>query len=280
MSAPLLRRRAGEVVAHRPLGAYRQLSVVLPALAVPARPGQFVIAPPGRPDRVLPRTWWVAGERTEAGFGTTLELVVPDAGADDPALPEAGDQLELTGPLGRGFGLPTTPVTALVATQGAAGAVGRWLAERLRAAGCQVHLVSCADDPEDHVDLVQTRRVAHGVVLTEPGQAGRALQQLVRDVAPSVLYAVGPVSLSAVVAQAAADAGVVSQVSGVEIGGPGLCGHGLCGGCELTLARGRGGGARVRPCSEGPVLRGDLVDWAASVPPAPAGTAQRAGGVP
>ena len=265
MSVPLLRRRAGEVVANRPLGVYRQLSVVLPALAVAARPGQFVIAPPGRPDRVLPRTWWVAGERTEAGFGSTLELVVPEGDGDAPALPEPGDLLELTGPIGRGFGMPTQPVTAIVATEGAAGAVGRWLAERLRGGGCSVHLVSCAVDPEQHVDLVQARRVADGVVLTRPEEAGSALRRLAGSTAASVLYAVGPVPLSATVARVAAEAGVVSQVTGVDIGGPGICGHGLCGGCDVPLARAGRQATGVRACAEGPVLRGDLVDWEAAM---------------
>lgn len=266
MSAPLLHRRAGEVVAQRPLGVYRQLSVVLPTLAVPARPGQFVIAPPALPDRVLPRTWWVAGERTEAGFGSTLELVVPEPGPKDGSLPEPGDLLELTGPVGRGFGLPTAPVRALVATEGAAGAVGRWLAERLKAAGCRIHLLSCASDPELHVDLVQARRVADEVVLTDPEQAPSVLQQLTERAAVSVLYAVGPVSLSAAAAQVAEAAGIVSQVSGVDIGASDICGHGLCGGCELPVAPGRRPGARVRPCAEGPVLRAELVDWAAVAP--------------
>lgn len=277
MSAALVRRRAGEVVAQRRLGVYRQLSVVLPALAAPARPGQFVVAPPGRADRVLPRTWWVAGERTEAGFGSTVELVVPEPDLDEPPLPEPGDPLELTGPLGRGFGLPTTRVTAVVATEGAAGSVGRWLAERLREAGCQVHLLSCADDPEHHLDLVQARRVAHGVVLTSQDEVRLALTRLVASVTPSVLYAAGPVSLSAAVALVAAEAGVVSQVSGVEIGGRELCGHGLCGACELPLVPERGGGAVVRPCSAGPVLRGDVVDWDRAFHPGPAWALQPPG---
>ncbi|MCK0114244.1 hypothetical protein MWU75_19065 [Ornithinimicrobium sp. F0845] len=264
MSAPLLHRRAGEVVANRPLGAYRQLSVVLPALATPARPGQFVITPPARADQVLPRTWWVAGERTEPGFGTTLELVVPDPPGGSGALPAPGDELLLTGPVGRGFGLPTTPVTAVVATQGAAGAAGRWLCERLRTVGCAVHLVSCADEPEQHVDLVLARRSADGVILTEPAGAEAALTSLTERVHPSVLYAVGPLSLSRTVAEVAAGTGAVSQVSGVDIGADGLCGHGLCGACDLPLHESAGSGSTVRPCAEGPVLRGGLVDWEAA----------------
>ncbi|NLG22498.1 MAG: dihydroorotate dehydrogenase electron transfer subunit [Actinomycetales bacterium] len=261
MSAPTLHRRAGEVVANRPLGAYRQLSVVLPALATPARPGQFVIVPPARADHVLPRTWWVAGERTEAGFGTTLELVVPGTGA----LPAPGEELQLTGPVGRGFGLPTTPVTAVVAAQGAAGAAARWLCELLRSVGCTVHLVSCADEPEQHVDLVLARRSADGVVLTELGSAAATLADLTHTLTPSVLYAAGPLSLSRTVALVAERAGAVSQVSGVGIGAEGLCGHGLCGACDLPLRATAGRGATVRPCADGPVLRGAVVDWAAVV---------------
>ncbi|WP_114907644.1 hypothetical protein [Ornithinimicrobium murale] len=104
MTAPQLRRRAGEVVANRPLGSYRQLSIVLPPLATPARPGQFVLAPPDTTDRVLPRAWWIAGERTEAGFGSTIDVVLPEGDPHSAALPQAGDRIDLTGPLGRGFG--------------------------------------------------------------------------------------------------------------------------------------------------------------------------------
>lgn len=261
MTAAVGTRRVGEVVAARPLGAYRQLSVVLPALSAPARPGQFVTVPPGRADRVLPRTWWVTGEHTEVGFGSTLELVVAENPAEEGPLPEPGDTLAVSGPLGRGFGMPTAPVGAVVVTQGAAGAVGRWLAERLRAVGCAAQLVSCAEDPDQHVDLVQARRSADGVVLTEPGAAAAVVADLADRTAASVLYAVGPVSLSRTVARVASQLGRVSQVTGVEIGAAGVCGHGLCGGCDLPLAAGRRGGAQIRPCSDGPVLRGDLVDW-------------------
>ncbi|WP_109471488.1 hypothetical protein [Ornithinimicrobium cavernae] len=258
MSTTQLRRREGEVVANRPLGAYRQLSVVLPALGVPARPGQFVVAPPARADQVLPRTWWVSGEHTEAGFGSTLELVVPDTGV----LPAAGEGLALTGPVGRGFGLPTTPVTAVVAAHGVAGAAGRWLGERLRTAGCTVHLVSVADDPEQHVDLVRARRGADGVHLTDLRGSEDTVAALAGSTGASVLYAVGPVDLSATVARVAAALAVVSQVTGLEAGASGLCGYGLCGTCDLPLVTGRRRGTRVRPCVDGPVLRGDLVDWA------------------
>lgn len=267
MTRSQLRRRVGEVVANRPVGSFRHVSVVLPTLPAPARPGQFVVAAPASPHHVLPRTWWVAGEHTEPGFGSTIDLVVRDG---DSPLPEAGDSIALTGPLGRGFGLPTTAVTAVVVAQGEAGAAGRWLCERLRAVGCTPHLVSVARDPEHHVDLVRARRSAQGVVLVEPDGLQETLTAQVSTTGAAVLYAVGPVALSATVARVAEQAGVVSQVTGVEfggrtpedtdvLGGNDVCGHGLCGACDLPLAGRRE--AWVRPCADGPVLRGDLVDW-------------------
>lgn len=263
MSGPQLRRRVGEVVANRPLGSYRLLSVVVPTLSARARPGQFVLAPPEASDQVLPRTWWIAGERTESGFGSTLDLVLRDGEPPVRSLPEPGDGLALTGPLGRGFGLPTTPVTAVVVAQGEAGATGRWLCERLRAAGSAAHLLSVAPDPEEHVDLVRARRSTDGVVLVEPDGVLEALTALTSSTGAAVLYAVGPVSLSATVARVAQEAGIVSQVTGVQLGGAGegadVCGHGLCGACDLPLAGRRE--AWARPCADGPVLRGDLVDW-------------------
>lgn len=258
MSAPPLRRRTAEVVANRQLGAYRQLSVVVPALPARARPGQFVLTPSREADRVLSQAWWVAGERTEDGFGSTLDLVVPQ----DAALPPAGEALPLTGPIGRGFGVPTTPVPAVVATEGAAGAAARWLCERLRAAGCGAHLLSVAPDPEHHVDLVRARRSTDGVVLVEPEGVAEALAALTRRTGAAVLYAVGQLSLSATVAAVAAAEGVVSQVSGLDLTEEALCGHGLCGACDLPLAGRRE--AWVRPCAHGPVIRGDLVAWGSS----------------
>lgn len=259
MTAPALHRRTGEVVADRPLGRYRLLSFVLPSLPGPTRPGQFLVGPPGQADRVLPRTWWVAGERTEPGFGSTLDVVVLDQPAAE--LPHVGERLALTGPIGRGYGIPTAPVTAVVATEGAAGATARWLCDRLREAGCGTHLVSVADDPDLHVDLVRARRSTDGVVLIEPDEVGPALHRVLADQGASVLYAVGPVALSVTAARVAAEAGVVSQVAGVELGPAvsSVCGHGLCGSCDLPLAGRRE--AWIRPCADGPVVRGDLVDW-------------------
>lgn len=255
MSTARLERGPGEVIATRALGAYRQLSVVRPVLPGAARPGQFVLRPPTPGPRVLPESWWLAGARTEAGFGTTLEFVVPEG----PGLPVPGEEVLLTGPVGRGFGLPTTPVTAVVVTQGPAGGAARWLAERLRGRGCTVHLLSSAVDPEEHVDLVQARRTAASVVLTEPAGVRGALEDLAARREAAVLYAVGPVSLSATVARVAARRDLVSQVACLEIGADDRCGYGLCGACELPLS---GQPPRlVRPCVDGPVLRGDLVRW-------------------
>ena len=258
MSTTRLERCTGEVVATRALGAYRHLSVVRPALPRPARPGQFVLLPPAPGPRVLSQSWWLAGARTEAGFGSTLEFVVPEA----PDLPAPGEELVLTGPVGRGYGLPTTPVQVVVATQGPAGGAARWLTERLRGRGCTVHLLSCAADPEEHVDLVQARRTVESVVLTDPEGAAGALTDLATRRAAAVLYAVGPLSLSATVARVAARRDLVCQVSCLEVGADDRCGHGLCGACELPLS---GQPQRaVRPCVDGPVLRGDQVRWGVS----------------
>ncbi|WP_162802195.1 hypothetical protein [Ornithinimicrobium murale] len=145
-------------------------------------------------------------------------------------------------------------------TEGAAAATARWLCERLRAVGCSAHLLSVARDPEQHVDLVRARRSADGVVLVEPPGVPDALTGLAQSTTAAVLYAVGPVSLSATVAQVAGQVGAVSQVSGLPLDDTAaVCGHGLCGACDLPLAGRRE--SWVRACSDGPVLRGDLVDW-------------------
>ena len=79
-----------------------------------------------------------------------------------------------------------------------------------------------------------------------------ALADVAERTAASVLYAAGPVELSTQVAAVAARLGRISQVTALDVGADSVCGHGLCGSCDLPLAA-RGASA-VRPCTEGPVL--------------------------
>lgn len=245
-----------EVVSARPVGDYLQVALTVPAVGTAPRPGQFLVAPaPAGSARVLPRTWWLAGGHTDPGYGTTLEVVLP--AEQDQLRPH--DVLLLTGPLGRGFTLPVEPVPVVVVGQELASAPARWLAGQLHDRGCSTHLVLVADDPDRHLDVVSARRLADSVVLSGSAGVPATVAEVAERTGAHVLYAAGPVSLCRAVSQAGRSAGAACQVTAFDAGAGPWCGVGLCGACTVAV----GEPARpVRPCVEGPVLRGERIRWA------------------
>jgi dihydroorotate dehydrogenase electron transfer subunit len=69
---------AGVLVARRPVGAYHALSIVAPAIADAAAPGQFVSVGIDAAGTLLRRPFAIAGVDTSAG---TIDLVVAVIGA-------------------------------------------------------------------------------------------------------------------------------------------------------------------------------------------------------
>lgn len=258
-SAGTVRPTSAEVVSSRALGAYQQLAVTIAAVDPPPRAGQFVVALPGPGElEAMAATWWVGGAGTESGFGTTLELVLRSAG--DP--PRPGDRITLLGPLGRGFAAPTSAVPVLVVGHEAGEAPARWWARELRGRGCTTRLLLSAADPDLHVDLGQARRSADVVVLTTPQDLEQAVHRIGVTDDIAVLYAVGPGHVCAAVARVGRALGIPPRVTAFDAEADDQCGVGLCGVCERRLAA--PGSHPVRPCVDGPVLRGDLVLWDAA----------------
>jgi NAD(P)H-flavin reductase len=102
--------RAGErcqVVAHGRAGAYHTLTVAAPAVAAAARAGQFVaLRPPADRSCLLRRAFSVHAADPAAGtVGIVFDVVGPGTRALAGVRP--GDTIDLLGPLGRPFALPT-----------------------------------------------------------------------------------------------------------------------------------------------------------------------------
>jgi dihydroorotate dehydrogenase electron transfer subunit len=102
--------RAGErcqVVARGRAGAYHTLTVAAPAVAAAARAGQFVaLRPPADRSCLLRRAFSVHAADPAAGtVGIVFDVVGPGTRALAGVRP--GDTLDLLGPLGRPFALPT-----------------------------------------------------------------------------------------------------------------------------------------------------------------------------
>jgi dihydroorotate dehydrogenase electron transfer subunit len=259
----------GELIATRRVGAYHHLTIVAPGLAEVARPGQFVaLAVGGRTSATLLRRCFSIHKVSPSGtYGGTVDVVISPVGPGTEWLARlrAHDEVDVVGPLGRPFPLPTEPLPCVLVGGGYGSAPLFWLAEALRERGCHVEMVLGAATEQKLFGVVEARRCADGVtVTTDDGSAGTrgwvsdVLPDLVRRTGAGVVYACGPMGMLKSVTDVATATGAVAQVAVEESM---ACGVGVCMTCVMPV-RGNDGVTRmVRSCVEGPVFRGDRVRW-------------------
>jgi len=259
----------GELIATRRVGAYHHLTIVAPGLAEVARPGQFVaLAVGGRTSATLLRRCFSIHKVSPSGtYGGTVDVVISPVGPGTEWLARlrAHDEVDVVGPLGRPFPLPTEPLPCVLVGGGYGSAPLFWLAEALRERGCHVEMVLGAATEQKLFGVVEARRCADGVtVTTDDGSAGTrgwvsdVLPDLVRRTGAGVVYGCGPMGMLKSVTDVATATGAVAQVAVEESM---ACGVGVCMTCVMPV-RGNDGVTRmVRSCVEGPVFRGDRVRW-------------------
>ena len=252
------------------MGAFRHHTLVVPEIADQARPGQLCSFAVGGDTSALVgrRTLPVAGVTRSGTYGGTIEIVVDparDAGMRWLAERRVHDELEVVGPVGRAFPLPTHAVDALVVGVGASAAPVSWLCAALRDRGCRVELMLAGGNDRQLVGVIEARRLVGSVSVVTADGTGivgpvrTEVQRLLRGTDVAVIYAVGRAPELAAVVEAAAPFGVTVQVL-VDEAMP--CGTGLCGSCRLPVTGSDGESHSIRGCTEGPVVRGDLVQWA------------------
>jgi dihydroorotate dehydrogenase electron transfer subunit len=261
--APLGHRRL-PVTGRRELGAYVVLSVADVDGPAPD-PGQFFMLAAaerwggGADERpFLPRAFSVA-RRHEDG---TLDFVLEDVGPGTERLCEldAGDDVRLLGPLGRGFSPPRQGRRPILVGGGVGIAPLMIWKDALGAAA----LVLLGFRDERHAEgsaLLPGARVAtddgsrgHRGLVTEllaaelRGFARRSSQARTsgRRYARAEVYACGPPPMLEAVRALCAEHDVPAQLA-MESGM--ACGYGACFGCVVPTTRGY-----VRLCVDGPVL--------------------------
>jgi dihydroorotate dehydrogenase electron transfer subunit len=242
------------------------------ALRVPGwpgfEPGQFVMLSPGplgaapRSDPLLPRPMAVYRERRDAGEGV-IEILFKRHGRGTALLAEcsAGAQLQVVGPLGRGFGAPRAPRALLVAGGTGIASVYELAARLARSHPGAVQVLLGARSAGDLMGEADFAALGVGLAIaTEDGSRGtRGLvtdllgAELGRDAGAEV-YACGPTPMMRRCAEQAASHGAACVVS---LENPMACGFGVCLGCAAPLRA--GGFALV--CRDGPVLEAASVDW-------------------
>ncbi|QGN57104.1 dihydroorotate dehydrogenase electron transfer subunit [Nostocoides sp. HKS02] len=261
----------GELIASRRAGAYHHLTFVAPGLAELARPGQFVaLAVGGEAGGTLLRRCFSIHKVSPSGtYGGTVDVVISPVGPGTRWLSDlrAHDEVDIVGPLGRPFPLPTEPVPCVLVGGGYGSAPLFWLAETLRERGCHVELLLGAATEQKLFGVVEARRSADGVtVTTDDGSMGTkgwvsdVLPAVIRRTGAAVVYGCGPMGMLQSVSQVATDEGAVAQVAVEESM---ACGVGVCMTCVLPVKGNDGLTRMVRSCVEGPVFRGDRVRWEA-----------------
>ncbi len=259
----------GEVLSIRKVGAYNALTVVAPGIAELTKPGHFVAVQVGGPDSamLLRRAFAVYDVKERGVYGGTLEIIfaVHGKGTAWLARQRPQDKLDIIGPLGKPFRMPTQPVTATLVGGGYGSAPLLPLAAALRERGSRVDFVLGAASGDKLFGQLDAKRMSSSIaVTTDDGSVGE--RGRVSDVLPAVLdrtgseviYACGPMAMLRAVSALAAERGIPAQVAVEESM---ACGIGVCMTCVLPVIGDDGLTRMVRSCVEGPVFLGDRVRW-------------------
>jgi dihydroorotate dehydrogenase electron transfer subunit len=178
---------------------------------------------------------------------------------------QAGESLDVVGPLGTPFPVPSGSSPAVLVGGGYGTAPLIPLAQQLLDAGSPVEiLLGAATASRLFGELVAKRMVGEVTVLTDDGSAGK--QGLVTDALPAaierikaeVVYACGPMGMLRAVGDIAREHAIHAQVAVEESM---ACGIGVCMTCVLPV-RGDDGLTRfVRSCVDGPVFDAARIRW-------------------
>ncbi|MBW3086032.1 Dihydroorotate dehydrogenase B (NAD(+)), electron transfer subunit [Austwickia sp. TVS 96-490-7B] len=277
---------------HTVVGDYHQLTFEVEHIAEMARPGQFVTVTVGgeMSGALLRRSFSISS--ATPGDGNTpgrVGLVVSARGQGTHWLVSLtpGAEVDMVGPSGRPFPLPTSPVPCILVGGGYGSAPLFWLAQVLQERDCPPAMILGAATRDRLYGVTRAADVTDQVtVTTDDGSLGvkgwvsDVLADVVDRTGAGAIYACGPMPMLRSVSEIAAATGAIAQVAVEEAM---ACGIGVCMTCVMPV-EGRDGATRmVRSCVEGPTFRGDRVRWDAfddgrcHVPPDAVG-APRAGG--
>jgi dihydroorotate dehydrogenase electron transfer subunit len=201
-------------------------------------------------------------------FAGTISFVVAEHGAGTSWLVNrrVGDRLDVVGPLGTSFPLPSGPAPAVLVGGGYGSAPLIPLAQALLANGSPVEMIlGAASADRLFGELVAKRLIGQVTVTTDDGSAG--VPGIVTDVLPAaigrinaeIVYACGPMPMLRAVGEVARHHAIHAQVAVEEAM---ACGIGVCMTCVLPV-RGADGRSRfVRSCVDGPVFDAARIRWA------------------
>lgn len=258
-----------EIFSVSKAGAYYQFTVIAPGIASGFKPGHFVAAAVGGENSAmgLRRAFAIAGATPSGTYAGTVQFVVAEHGPGTRWLVQrkAGEVLDLVGPLGNPFPIPSGPAPAVLVGGGYGTAPLIPLAHTLIEHGSTVEFVlGAASGSRLYGEMTAKRLAGRVTVTTDDGSAGE--QGLVTDALPAaiarvnaeIVYACGPMPMLQAVGSVAQKHAIRAQVAVEESM---ACGIGVCMTCVLPV-RGEDGKSRfVRSCVEGPVFDAGRVRW-------------------
>ena len=284
MSAPSMKsinkkaqQRHAEIISNKKVGAYHHMVFAVGDMASSAFPGNFVAISVGGPNSamVLRRAFAIYRSHDRGNYGGTIELVVAPHGQGSKWLTSlpVHATVDMVGPLGTHFGIPTEPVNALLVGGGYGSAPLFGLADLLKSHGSRVDMVIGASTAgKIYAPLEGKRTVNSMAVTTEDGSTG--LRGRVTDLIPKlisehhvdIIYSCGPMAMLAAIQEIADTHGVHHQASIEESM---ACGIGVCMTCVIPLRDDQGILRMSRSCIDGPVVDGSCVVWSSrgSIPP-------------
>jgi len=258
-----------EVLSNKKVGSYNHMVFAVGDMATHAKPGNFVAISVGGASSalILRRAFAIYRSSNRGAYGGTIELVVAAHGTGSRWLSERSvhERVDMVGPLGTAFGIPTEPVNALLVGGGYGSAPLFGLAEVLKARGCRVDMVLGASTAAKiYAPLEGKRSVNIMTLTTEDGSTGvkgrvtDVMAQIIERNNVEIIYSCGPMAMLAAVDQVAQKANVIHQCAVEESM---ACGIGVCMTCVIPMRDAAGVIKMQRSCIEGPVVDGSSVVW-------------------
>ena len=257
------------ILSNKRVGSYHQILLAIGDLAALCRPGNFVaIAVGGDTSKMILRRAFAISRITHgSASGGAMELIVAPHGSGSRWLcvqPE-GSEIDIVAPLGKAFGIPTSPVNALLVGGGYGSAPLFGLAEVLKSRGCRVDmLLGASTGSKIYAPLEGKRSASTLKIYTEDGSMGEhgrvtaPISSLIASGAIDIIYSCGPMSMLRAISDLTSGTDVVHQCAVEESM---ACGIGICMTCVLPVKDESGSISMLRSCIDGPVMDASSVAW-------------------
>jgi dihydroorotate dehydrogenase electron transfer subunit len=257
-----------EVISNKKVGPYHHMVFAVGDMATHCRPGNFVAISVGgsHSSLILRRAFAIYRAIDKGPMGGSIELVIAPHGEGSKWLCSriVGDFVDLIGPLGTAFGIPTTNANSMLIGGGYGSAPLFALAELLKNRGCRVDMVLGASTANKIYAPLEGKRSVSSLTLTTDdgttgihGQISEAIPRLIREFGTEVIYSCGPMGMLAAIAKIADEFDLAHQCAVEEAM---ACGIGVCMTCVVPIKH-EDGIKMVRTCIDGPVMDGAEIIW-------------------